>query len=160
MESSYQKRLQRTLGQFMRGSSSNAPKAHIGVTPTCFSPRSVAQVPDCALFLGPDLWLSESCGTSRAYPGFLSAYVESSHNPITTLTSVEAFTFFPLRIPRIVLRSMPVTFAVLRNPRALISAIKLSLPSKDEGRAFTTEEIILILHDENMDGRLFRMKAW
>jgi len=33
-------------------------------------------------------------------------------------------------------------------------------PSKDEDRAFTTEEIVLTLHDENMEGRLFRMKAW
>jgi uncharacterized protein YydD (DUF2326 family) len=33
-------------------------------------------------------------------------------------------------------------------------------PSKDEDRAFTTEEIVLTLHDENMQGRLFRMKAW
>lgn len=33
-------------------------------------------------------------------------------------------------------------------------------PSKDEDRAFTTEEIVLTLHDESIDGRLFRMKAW
>jgi uncharacterized protein YydD (DUF2326 family) len=33
-------------------------------------------------------------------------------------------------------------------------------PSKDENRAFTTEEVVLTLHDENMQGRLFRMKAW
>jgi uncharacterized protein YydD (DUF2326 family) len=33
-------------------------------------------------------------------------------------------------------------------------------PSKDEDRAFSTEELVLTLHDENMEGRLFRMKAW
>jgi hypothetical protein len=33
-------------------------------------------------------------------------------------------------------------------------------PSKDEDGAFTGEEIVLTLHDENMQGRLFRMKAW
>ena len=33
-------------------------------------------------------------------------------------------------------------------------------PSKDEDRAFLTEEIVLTLHDENIEGRLFRMKAW
>jgi uncharacterized protein YydD (DUF2326 family) len=33
-------------------------------------------------------------------------------------------------------------------------------PSRDEDRAFTTDEIVLTLHDENMEGRLFRMKAW
>jgi uncharacterized protein YydD (DUF2326 family) len=33
-------------------------------------------------------------------------------------------------------------------------------PSKDEDRAFTTEEVVLTLHDENVQGRLFRMKAW
>jgi len=38
-----------------------------------------------------------------------------------------AFTFFPLRIARIVLRSSPVSLVVFRNPRALISAIRLLL---------------------------------
>ncbi len=33
-------------------------------------------------------------------------------------------------------------------------------PSKEEDGAFTTGEIVLTLHDENMQGRLFRMKAW
>ena len=33
-------------------------------------------------------------------------------------------------------------------------------PPKDEDRAFTIEEIVLTLHDENVEGRLFRMKAW
>jgi uncharacterized protein YydD (DUF2326 family) len=33
-------------------------------------------------------------------------------------------------------------------------------PSKDEDEAFTAEEIVLTLHDETMEGRLFRMKAW
>jgi hypothetical protein len=32
-------------------------------------------------------------------------YVDFSHSPITIFASVEAFTFFPLRILRIVLRS-------------------------------------------------------
>jgi hypothetical protein len=34
------------------------------------------------------------------------------------LASVEAFTFFPLRIQRIVLRSSPVCLVVSRSPRA------------------------------------------
>jgi uncharacterized protein YydD (DUF2326 family) len=33
-------------------------------------------------------------------------------------------------------------------------------PSKDEDRAFASDEIVLTLHDESMQGRLFRMKAW
>ena len=45
----------------------------------------------------------------------------SSRSPITTFASVEAFTFFPFRIPRIVLRSSPVALVVRRSPRALIS---------------------------------------
>jgi len=51
----------------------------------------------------------------------------SSRNPITTFESVAAFTFFPMRIARIVLRSSPVSLVVFRNPRPLISVIKLSL---------------------------------
>ena len=50
----------------------------------------------------------------------------SSCIPITTFASVEAFTFFLLRIARIVLRSSPLSLAVFRHPRPLISAIKLS----------------------------------
>jgi uncharacterized protein YydD (DUF2326 family) len=33
-------------------------------------------------------------------------------------------------------------------------------PLKEGDRTFTREEVILTLHDENMQGRLFRMKAW
>jgi uncharacterized protein YydD (DUF2326 family) len=33
-------------------------------------------------------------------------------------------------------------------------------PSKDEDRVFLAEEVVLTLHDENIEGRLFRMKAW
>ena len=51
----------------------------------------------------------------------------SSRKPVTTLASVEAFTFFPLIIARIVLRSSPVAFVVFRNPRSVISVIKLLL---------------------------------
>jgi hypothetical protein len=45
-------------------------------------------------------------------------YVNSSRNPITIFASIQTFTFFPLIILRIVLRSSPVSRAVLRNPRA------------------------------------------
>jgi uncharacterized protein YydD (DUF2326 family) len=33
-------------------------------------------------------------------------------------------------------------------------------PSKDEDRVFLAEEVVLTIHDENIEGRLFRMKAW
>ena len=46
LESSYQS----ACNERSVSMSSNAPKAYIGVTPTCLSPRSVAQVPDCAFF--------------------------------------------------------------------------------------------------------------
>ena len=61
----------------------------------------------------------------RPAPELATTY--SCRSPITTFASVEAFTFFPLRIARIVLRSSPVSFVVFRNPRPLISATKLSL---------------------------------
>src|SRR5262249_39034489 len=46
--------------------------------------------------------------------------------PITTFASVDAFTFFPFTIARIVLRSSAVALVVLRPPLAVISAFKLS----------------------------------
>jgi len=36
----------------------------------------------------------------------------------------------------------------------------LPKPSKDGQAVFTSDEIILTLHDQNADGRLFRMKSW
>jgi len=36
----------------------------------------------------------------------------------------------------------------------------LPKPSKDGQPVFTSDEIILILHDENAEGRPFRMKPW
>ena len=53
-----------------------------------------------------------------------SGYVNFSRRPITIFASVAIFTFFPFRTARIVLRSSPVSLVVLRNPRALISAIR------------------------------------
>ena len=61
----------------------------------------------------------------RPAPEVATTY--SCRIPITTFASVEAFTFSPLRIARIVLRSTPVSLVVFRNPRVRISAIKLSL---------------------------------
>ena len=46
------------------------------------------------------------------------AAIYSCRSPITTFVSVEAFTFFTLRIARIVSRSSPVSLVVFRNPRA------------------------------------------
>jgi len=59
--------------------------------------------------------------------GNLGTRTYSCRSPITTCASVEAFTLLPLRIARIVLRSSPVSLVVFRNPRAMISATKLSL---------------------------------
>jgi len=36
----------------------------------------------------------------------------------------------------------------------------LPKPSKDGQPVFTSDEIILTLHDQNAEGRLFRMKPW
>jgi len=33
-------------------------------------------------------------------------------------------------------------------------------PAKDESRTFPGDEVVITLHDENSEGRLFRMKAW
>lgn len=33
-------------------------------------------------------------------------------------------------------------------------------PTKDDAEAFSADEVVLTLHDENSQGRLFRMKAW
>lgn len=51
---------------------------------------------------------------------------------VTTFASVGAFTFFPLRIPLIVLLSNPVLFVVSRNPFFLISSFKLSFADGPE----------------------------
>ena len=64
-------------------------------------------------------------GAGRCAPQVETPY--SCLKPLTTFASVEAFTLFPLRIARIVLRSSPVSLVVFLNPHPLISAIKLSL---------------------------------
>lgn len=44
----------------------------------------------------------------------------------------------------------------------VITLIDSDMPptGKDESPAFAAEEIVLTLHDEGPDGRLFRLKAW
>jgi len=46
--------------------------------------------------------------------------------------------------------------------QSVITLIDSDLPPRTEkvGPVFTTEELILTLHDENEQGRLFRMKPW
>jgi uncharacterized protein YydD (DUF2326 family) len=46
--------------------------------------------------------------------------------------------------------------------QSIITLIDSDLPprTEKEGSVFTTEEIIVTLHDENEQGRLFRMKPW
>jgi uncharacterized protein YydD (DUF2326 family) len=46
--------------------------------------------------------------------------------------------------------------------QSVITLIDSDLPprTEKEGSVFTTEELILTLHDENEQGRLFRMKPW
>jgi hypothetical protein len=70
-----------------------------------------------------------SYGTQRTY---------SSRSPITTLTSVEALTFFPFRILRIVLRSRPACCL----PRSTRRFLRLRLSfSVERGRRTDTADI-------------------
>lgn len=72
-------------------------------------------------------WHGVSYSANRASRGLLPGYAVSSLcKAVTTFASVAAFTFFPFNTVRIVFRSSPVCFVVFRNPRSLISAIKLS----------------------------------
>jgi len=46
--------------------------------------------------------------------------------------------------------------------QSVVTLIDSDLPPRDEkdGPVFKTEEIVLTLHDENQQGRLFKMKSW
>ena len=46
--------------------------------------------------------------------------------------------------------------------QSVITLIDSDMPSRDdEAQAlFEEEEIVLLLHDENKDGRLFKMQTW
>jgi hypothetical protein len=73
-------------------------------------------------------------------------------SPVTTFISVEAFTFCRFRTARIVLRSSPVSLVVFRNPRALISAIRLSLAviRGEESNYPALIEVSSFLYDLNL----------
>jgi uncharacterized protein YydD (DUF2326 family) len=42
----------------------------------------------------------------------------------------------------------------------IITLVDSDMPPSDAGSSFTDEEIVLILHDEGDDGRLFKMPSW
>src|SRR5689334_5721242 len=65
----------------------------------------------------PEPTCPENRQTVRPAPSEVAA-IYSCRSPITTFVSVEAFTFFSLRIARIVSRSSPVSLVVFGNPRA------------------------------------------
>ena len=46
--------------------------------------------------------------------------------------------------------------------QSVITLIDSDLPHREEGAepVFTPDEIVLTLHDEGQDGRLFKMKSW
>ena len=46
--------------------------------------------------------------------------------------------------------------------QSIITLIDSDLPppTEDHERVFEADEVVLTLHDEGPDGRLFRMKAW
>ncbi len=49
----------------------------------------------------------------------------------------------------------------LRRRNAITSAPDSDLPEKIDGSpVFSKEEVILTLHDENKQGRLFKTKTW
>jgi uncharacterized protein YydD (DUF2326 family) len=46
--------------------------------------------------------------------------------------------------------------------QSVVTLIDSDLPPRDEkdGPVFKAEEVVLTLHDENQQGRLFKMKSW
>jgi hypothetical protein len=80
--------------------------------------------------------------------------------PITTFASVEAFTFFPFRIARIVLRSIPVSLVVFRNPRADFDQKEKALRIVSK-QLLALEEIVRETKEEgNTDFGFEQLKRW
>jgi uncharacterized protein YydD (DUF2326 family) len=45
--------------------------------------------------------------------------------------------------------------------QSILTAIDSDLPNRAEGNSvFSSEDIVLLLHDEDETGRLFKMKSW